>query len=173
MKRSNTTNLFTHLQDNHPEIYTELAATKWKQTNQPTLVQVIKRCKKYESTSKQAKELNHAVVYFIAKDSQPFYTVEKKGFKKMVSIFDPKYSLPLQNYFAEKQIPLRDSVVKPAVNGTNYYAVTTDLWTSCARHPFMSFDHWQFKDIYLDTVPIVDDHTSQNLADAVQDILVN
>ena len=31
-KRSNTINLFTHLQDNHPEIHAELAATK-KPTN--------------------------------------------------------------------------------------------------------------------------------------------
>ena len=48
-KRSNTTNLFTHLQDNHPEIYTELSATK-KQTNQPTLAQVIERGKKYDAS---------------------------------------------------------------------------------------------------------------------------
>ena len=176
--------LFTHLQDSHPEIYTELAATKRKQTNQPILAQVIERGKKYESTSKQAKELDHAVAYFIAKDSQPFYTVEKVGFKKIVSIFDPKYSLPSQNYFAEKQIPklyneLQDSVVKPAVNVVNYYAVTTDLWTSSTRHPFMSFtmhfidDHWQLKTFCLDTIPVVDDHIGQNLADAVQNILVN
>ena len=182
-KQSNTTNLFTHLQDNHPEIYTEFAATKWKQTNQPTLAQIIERGKKYESTSKWAKELDHAVAYFIAKDSQPFYTVEKEGFKKMVSIFDPKYSLPLQNYLLKSKFLSStmsyESVVKPAVNGANYYAVKTDLWTSSARHPFMSFtmhfidDHWQLKTFCLDSVPIVDDHTGQNLADAVQDILVN
>ena len=71
----------------------------------------------------------------------------------MISMFNPKYSLPSRN-FAEKQIPklyneLRDTVVKPAVIGASYYyAVTTDLWTSCARHPFMSFtmhfidDNW-------------------------------
>ena len=90
----------------------------------------------------------------------------------------------LQEFFAEKQIPklyneLRDTVVKPAINGATYYAVTTDLWTSCARYPFMSFtmhfidDNWQLKTFCLDTVPILDDHTGQNLADAIQDILGN
>ena len=88
---------------------------------------------------------------------------EKQGFKKMVSMFDPKYSLPSRN-FAEKQIPklyneLRDTVVKPAVIRANCYTVTTDLWTSCARHPFMSFtmyfidDNWQLKTFCLSTVP--------------------
>ena len=56
-----------HLQDKYPEIYAELAATKQKQTNQPTLVQVVERGKKYESTSKWAKELDHAVAYIYMK----------------------------------------------------------------------------------------------------------
>ena len=34
-------------------------------------------------------------------------------------------------------------------------------------------DNWQLKTFCLDTVPILDDHTGQNLADAVQDILGN
>ena len=105
----------------------------------------------------------------------------------MLSMFDPKYSLPSRNFFAEKQIPkfyneLKYTVVKPAVIGANYYVVKTDLWTRCARHPFISFtmhfidftdDNWQLKTFCLDTVPVLDDHTGKNLADAVQDILGN
>ena len=72
-KRSNTTNLFTHLQDNHPEIFAEVATTK-KQTNQPTLTQVIERGKKYEPTSKQAKELDYAVAYLFHGKRQPTFS---------------------------------------------------------------------------------------------------
>jgi len=46
-----------------------------------------------DSDSKWAKELNHAVAYFIVKGMQPYYTVEKERFKKMLNTFDPKYSL--------------------------------------------------------------------------------
>ena len=102
----------------------------------------------------------------------------------MVSMFDPKYSLPSRNFFTEKQIhklyiELRDTVVKPGVIGASYYVLTIDLWISCARHPFMSFtmrlidDNWKLKTFCLDTVPVLDDQTGQNLADAVQDILGN
>ena len=72
---------------------------------------------------------------------------------------------------------MRDTVVKPAVIGASYYVLTIDLWTSCARHPFMSFamhlidDNWQLKTFCFDTVSVLDDQTGQNLADAVQDIL--
>ena len=34
-------------------------------------------------------------------------------------------------------------------------------------------DNWQLKPFYLDTESVLDDHTGQNLADAVQDILGN
>jgi len=78
--------LFAHLQDNHPEIYAELSAQR--PPNQPTIREVIERGKRYDAGSRRAKELDHAVSYFLAKDMQPFYTVEKPGFQKMVSVFD-------------------------------------------------------------------------------------
>ena len=181
-KRSNTSNLFSHIKDNHPEIYAELTAQR--SSNQPTIGEVVERRKKYDAGSRRAKELDHAIAYFLAKDMQPFYTVEKQGFQKMVSVFDPKYILPSRNYFSEKEIPrmyseVRDNIVNPAVTKASFYAATTDLWTSCARHPFMSFtihftdDKWELKTFCLDTVPILQDHTGHNLAEAIQDVMAN
>ena len=34
-------------------------------------------------------------------------------------------------------------------------------------------DNWQLKMFCLDTVPVLDNHTGQNLADVIQDILGN
>ena len=57
--------------------------------------------------------------------------------------------------------------------------MTTDVWTSCAMHPFMSFTmhlingNRQLKTFCLDTVPVLDNHTGKNLADSVQDIQRN
>ena len=86
--------------------------------------------------------------------------------------------ITFKNFFAEKQLynELRDTVVKPAVIGANYYAVTTDLWTSSFYEFYNAFYwwyNWQLKTFCLDTVPVLDDHTGQYLADAVQDILGN
>ena len=35
---------------------------------------------------------------------QPFYTVEKPGFKQMMKL-DPKYALPTRKYFSQTEIP--------------------------------------------------------------------
>ena len=74
---------------------------------------------------------------------------------------------------------MRDNVVSPVLTKASFYAVTTDLWTSCARYPFLTFtihfidNKWELKTFCLDTVPILQDHTGQNLAEAVQDALAN
>ena len=74
-KRSNTSNLFSHIQDNHPEIYAKLAAqTPQRPSNQPTIGEVVERRKKYEAGSRRDKELDHAIGYFLVKDMQPFHT---------------------------------------------------------------------------------------------------
>ena len=57
-----------------------------------------------------AQELNKAVGYFLAKDMQTLYTVEKPGFKHLVSKLDPKYTLPSGKYFAVRKQNCRSSL---------------------------------------------------------------
>jgi len=102
-KRLSTSNLLSHLQDNHPEVYAELTAQR--PSNQPTIGQVIDRRKKYDAGPRRVKELDQALTYFLAKDMQPFHTIEKQDFQKMVHAVDSKYTLPSRNYFSEKEIP--------------------------------------------------------------------
>ena len=180
-KRSNTSNLFSHLEDHHPEIYAELSRSKSVKRKQSTLTEVIEKSKMYDSKSQRVRELNDAVARFLAQDMQPFYTVEKPVFKRMVRMLDPKYSLLSRKYFSDTEIPrlyseLKEGVVKPAVQGADYFTATTDLWASSAKHPYLSFtvhfiaNDWELRSFCLDTVPVFEDHTGQNLAETVLDI---
>ena len=59
-------------------------------------------------------------------------------------MFDPKYSIPLQKYFTEQELPrlfseVRDRVVMPKLREMKYFAATSDLWTSFAKHPYLSY----------------------------------
>ena len=124
-KGGNTTNLFAHLRDGHPELYKEAMETrldgskgKRKETNQPKIASVIARGTQYHPKSAQAQELNRAVAYFLAKDMQPYFTVEREGFLKMVSKLNPRYKVPSRKYFTEQEMPrlynsVKETVVKP------------------------------------------------------------
>ena len=61
----------------------------------------------------------------------------------LVSKPNPRYNLPSRKYFTEVEIPkpyvdVRDSVVKPKLAEMEFFATTTDLWISQAKHPYLS-----------------------------------
>ena len=75
----------------------------------------------------------------------PLYTVEKAGFKQMLSKFNPQYELPCQNYFSTVTIPALFSEIKSEIQQKindqhfTFYAGTTDLWSSITSEPYLSY----------------------------------
>ena len=61
---------------------------------QQTLGESLKRVDKYGRTGKQWQKLTKAVTYAIAKDMMPLCSVERPGFKRMLSTCDNRYELP-------------------------------------------------------------------------------
>ena len=151
-KDGNTSNMFTHLRDAHPMLYTEAMKSKETATSsntlrdpkQPTLESVIDHGLYYDPKSTQAQQLNHAVTYFLSKDMQPYNTVEKPGFKAMIAKLNPRYKIPSRKYFADQEVPhlynkVKDTVVVPKLQELEYFSATTDFWTSQANHPYLSY----------------------------------
>ena len=64
------------------------------------------------------------------------YSVEKAGFKQMLSKFNPRYELPSQNHFSRVVIPVLNSEIKSEIQQKmnnqhiTFHAGTTDLWSS-------------------------------------------
>ena len=154
-KSSNTSNLLTHLRDHHPDLHAEAiphsSHTAKATKRQPTLHEVV--------------------------------TVENPGFRHLIHTLDPKYNLLSRKYFTKQEIPRLyteiKEMVKSKMNGAKYFAATTDLWTSCNNHPYLSFtvhfidDDWLLQSFCLDTVPLFEDHTEQNRAEAIDNMLEN
>ena len=90
------------------------------------------------------------------------------------------------NFLAEStfEIPqlyshVRDNVVVPTLQQAKFFAGTTDMWTSGTCDPYITFtihfidSNWELRSFCLDTIPLYEDHTGQNIADATTDILDN
>ena len=86
--------------------------------------------------------MTDAVCYFIAKDMQPYDTVNDTGFRHMIGTFEPRYT-PDQNTIATHYIPkmyeqekrhVKDQLTSVVPSG--YFALTTDLWSSCSKHSY-------------------------------------
>ena len=190
-KASNTTNLFQHLREHHPTAYAELGPKKVvkreyssSSSSQPTLGSIITSSTLYSSNSPQAKDLNRAVAYHIAKDAMPLSAVDKPGFRFMISKLNPRYHLPSRKHFSDYEIPrmysdVRDNRVVPMLRQASFFAATTDMWTSGCNDAYITFtvhfirSEWELHTFYLETIPIYSDHTGQNIADTISAILEN
>ena len=137
-KGSNTTNLFQHLREHHPQIYADLASSSSKaklnsgnniteSMKQTTLEELIAQSAKYLADSPQAKELNRAVTYryHIAKDSMPISIVERPGFKYMLLKLKTRYQIPSRRHFTDYEIPqlhlhVKDNIVAESLKEVNF-----------------------------------------------------
>ena len=147
------------LKEYHPELYAEAILSQKSSKDgvkknvtkpteagstpkEPTIRNVYK---KYHSNSSQALELNHALAYFIAKDAQSFYTIERPGFRAMIAKLNPRYELQGQKYFVEHQLPqlyneVKTKIVISKLEEAAHLSVTTDMWTSNSIYePYGSF----------------------------------
>ena len=188
VKGGNTSNLFSDLKNHHPKKYSELKAGntelpirgKEKQVYQPKITDALSSVQKYTQNSKCWKHLTDAVTRGIAKDMMPVYSVEKPGFRQMLTQFDSRYELPSRKYFSQVALPalyakVHDNV-ESEVQGIKYYSATTDLWSSKGLLPYISYTiHWlddefNYKTRCLETFYLPSDHTATNISDALKDI---
>ena len=119
-----------------------------------------------------------SVSYANAKDMLPFRAVERPGFQKMLSTFEPRYKLPSRKYFSKTGIPCFYNSIKGTVekylSEMEFFSATADLWSCEVMYPYISFKvhfinkSWEMKNLCLQTTFLPCDHTSDNLADALQ-----
>ena len=113
---------------------------------------------KLPSSSRRAREITFAMAQFIVKDLRPYVVVENEGFKNLIKVLEPKYSIPSRQHFSEKVIPdLYTKVstqVKQDLKGS-YVAITTDGWTSRATESYVTItsshidENWNLKNYVL------------------------
>ena len=182
---SSTSNLFGHLSTHHPIQYQSIAPSGIKRKmrdipfNQKTIKETFERHNKYSKGSPRHQEITSAVTSYITSGSVPIYTVEKKSFKDLLYVLDPRYELPHRNHFSSYAIPEQYNLLKNKVveelKKVEYIALTMDGWTSLARDSYVSLtshfiDHeWRLKTQCLTTAYLPESHTGQNLANFVKD----
>lgn len=192
--KGNTTNLVSHLQHNHEELHAAYLQSKTPQTtpaksgkrkadSQTTIKDSFASVAPYEKTSKRHKALTAVITRYIAKCALSVNVVSKDGFLEMVKEFDRRYQVPSRTYFSQVAIPEMYNrclmSVKTELCEVDFYASTTDFWSSRTTEPYMSFTvHFLTRDFELVTrclevVYFPDSHTGENIATALRDVLTS
>lgn len=137
-----------------------------------------KKCDKKTST-----RYTNSIAYWIATDMQPYNVVSKEGFKHMMAVLCPGYSVPSRQVFADTKIPAIYADVKNRIANElqtiQYVALTFDCWTSNTLHPYIAItahginDNWELKTFCLSCTSMDIEHTAYNVKEMVLSVLEN
>ena len=106
------------------------------------LLKYISVAKYSHRTSPQWNQLTDALCYFIVRDMQPFDTVNDSGFQHILREFEPCYVPPDRKTIPCNYMPCLFAIertkdrVRQQLSGITNFAVTTDIWTSRAKHAY-------------------------------------
>jgi hypothetical protein len=124
-------------------------------------------------------EVTRAIAEFISEDMRPVNIVDGTGFKKFMKVVLPNYvvpSRPTVSKHVDRFYDDKRAEVEKALERATAIAVTTDCWTSLAKHGYMTVtahfmrNDWVMRSYVLDTVEVPGKHTAENLA-ALLDVI--
>ena len=110
-----------------------------------------------------------------------FNAVSKPGFQNLINVLEPRYKIPDKTtFFKNKVIKLYDSTRESVVeelSSIGFFSPTTDMWSSHGLLPYMGYtihwidSDWNLKSRNLGTRHVTENHTADNLAESMNDIL--
>ncbi|XP_045198743.2 E3 SUMO-protein ligase ZBED1-like [Mercenaria mercenaria] len=145
------------------------------QEGQPTITHLFAKQKSFPNTSVRAVEITKAIADFLILDMKPLDTVEGEGFKTLMKVLEPRYSVILRNHLLERYIvPMYQNTVenvKLELSKGKRHAFTTDGWTSMSAESFITTtchyiepQMYQLHSKVLDTKYCPVNHTAENLS---------
>ena len=174
----NTTNMAQHLSRHHKD----LKETQNLTLTQPSIKDTIKKKEKFPPNSARAKEINSALAVTIGADMRPLSLVQSHGFRYFCRVLEPRWQIPGRFYVTRTLMPdLYENVKAEIVEGlrcAESIAITTDGWTSRATESYITVtahylnEDWEMKNHVLQTLPIYEAHTSDNLSDVLTNAAV-
>ena len=110
---------------------------------------------------------------------RPFYAVEGDGFRQMVKILNPACDIKTRKVYlniVKQKYTEALAIVKSALKAANYFALTFDLWTSLAKHAYITVTcHWIDSDFnmqhaVLGTQEMLETHDATNIVRRVENL---
>ncbi|XP_038157148.1 zinc finger BED domain-containing protein 4-like [Cyprinodon tularosa] len=177
----NTSNLIKHLKTQHDAEYKEFSHSGGK-LQQPTLPQMLKKREKMSRDNPHAMKITEALTQYIALDDQPLSVIEDIGFRRLLSVLEPRYEIPSRQYITDRELPkLYDFVkrhIQSLLQDVSAISLTTDIWTSSVSPvSLISLTaQWVDKDFTLQRAVLHakqfrGSHTSQAIEDVFDEML--
>lgn len=176
-----TTNMAAHLKRKHnmPQSPATSASSAATPSREPRLLQFFPSPLAKSST--RAKSITDALSFFLCKSIQPYSITANEGFKYLLEVLEPRYSIPDRKVFSDKLVPALYEKVKmdvvDSMSRAQRVSITVDGWTSCATDSYITVtahyvtEEWDLQSHVLQTRVFNASHTGANLAALLQNVL--
>ncbi len=162
----NTTNMRSHLRDTHRREHSALLqeeeeakrrlmqqrGTSKEVRGQLSIAEGFTRGQPLDWSSPQWAQIT-TINCFIAKDMQSYSTVYDCGFRHLLQVLEPRYTPPDRKLLATKYMPAlyeQEKVWIQKMEVIKDFGLTTDNWTSRAKHAYISLTiHYIDDDVQL------------------------
>ncbi|XP_053324528.1 E3 SUMO-protein ligase ZBED1-like [Spea bombifrons] len=171
-----TTVMHEHMKRKHVG-FTQEGETSGRK-KQPTMTEFVQQ--NPQCTPQQAALITDSILKMLVADMRPLSMVEDQGFKSMVSVLNPGYTLPSRTDFTklvERKYQEAFQNVKHAISANDCrIAFTADIWTSVATEAYLGItchyigDDWKLSSLCLTTMPLEDRHTAANIAEWIEEV---
>lgn len=191
---SNTSNLRHHIKQHHRQEHVIINSSQNSQRTSTSterhesennelspLAAAFAKSSEYKQDSSKWKSLTDAVKFCIAKDAMPISTVERPGFLHILKKFDEHYTPPSRKTMSKNYLPKLYDVTRDKVltklNDIQYFASTTDMWSSRGMTPYLGFtvhfidNSWKLQQVNLGIRFVPNDHIAETIGLAMQDML--
>jgi len=173
----NTSNVRSHLSSVHPSDFAVMEKEE-NSTKRPRISTTIKSknilvenqlpalfeaWQTFSNSHPKWKTLTNSVCYFIAK---LFDTVNSPGFQHLV---EPRHKPPDKRTIAKHyMVNLYKPRVQQQLNNVEWYRITTDMWTSRAKHAYCAVTvhfivEFKLQSFLISVHEFPDSHTAENI----------
>lgn len=169
------------LQRKHRSVFEKhRVSTKPTTPEQTMMTTFVQPRQKYATTDPHQRELNDALLNYIAGDLVPLLTMESAPFQHFVRLLDPCFVMPSRKHLSTTLITAKDNAIhtklKAEMRDTDPICLTIDLWSSRHMHSFMGITGHYVKDWSLSSVNLAchrfrGRHTADNILQQYEDTL--
>lgn len=92
----------------------------------------FKKIESFKKGGKQYSKITQIIVYFLCTDYRPFYTIQGRGFQRLIRELAPLYKIPCEETIKkvmDTKFDVISEMYKKQFREIDYFCVTCDIWS--------------------------------------------
>ena len=128
---------------------------------------------KFPVTHNSQIAITNAIIQMLITDIRPLYTVENEGFKNLIKLLEPRYTMVSRQHIQKKLIPkLFDTVcvkLKALLDSAGTVNITLDIWSNRRMHSYLGItchfltESLELKSLLLSCNRLYGRHTGEHI----------